>query len=1006
MIWLVVLGLGGFVVTLLQRIGDLASRVDGLERRVVDLLSRLQARAPTQDDPAPRPAPSPLPVARSLETPAPPQLVVPIPHSPYVESERDIIPPPRVVEGPPPRERIRAWMEENGLAWAGGGALALGGLFLVTYAAQRGVFTPPFRIAAAVVVGLVLLAASTWLRRRSEHPLAPSLSAGAGAATLYGAAWASYWLYDFIGLGVAGGLLAAISAGLLTQAFRFGEPLAVLAVLGGFLAPAITGPDQWTAPALTAYLLLITATGFLVSAGRRWGLTGWATLAGAAVWAVDGFVAKGFEQVAALSVAPLILACAAVEWRRRKGEAAFDDGPGEIFTLVPAGTLLMAAVLTACLPLNATWARDGNSLIVHAAGAGALVIAVVAALAAQRRLIPPVLVGAGWIPALVFALFNTVGVPAAVRDPWSAGLVIALTVAGVIAVTSSNGRMLRMSAGGAAVAALVLGLCMGGPWVGAAAWVAPTGAAVVLMAAAALIARRGVSATTDLPLAFWIWASGAAALVALQRGTAPQYLPVAMAALSLVAAFAHARLGWRGFAGVMLASATSTLAALLSPALFILLTDAKFDWWAMGLVAAASAGLVFLGAWIASEAKRPRQSAEALSTGAILIAVAGAAVLLRLAAVSSAEGGNLDVFFEASLRTVLLLAAGLASAQAVRPDSTLIGRWRGHVLLLLGAAHGVLFSMIAMNPLWAWWKPAVVGPPLFDSLAVAFLAPAALLGFAAWKRVSAHPRLPAIYALGSSLFGLAWAVMELRRLFQGANLHAGLDSIGRAEAAAYAVLALLVVRLIALAGAKFAPERLDSRINLWAGAAALAFAVLVFGYGASPWWGPVTRPLAGLNATLLLFVLYVAGGSLTFMAVKSAEAAGQPIMARSARASTVVIAFALLNLVVRFAFRGFDMRPNLADASLETWAFSAIWGLFGFGLLIYGAARRSSDLRAAGMVALLMTLAKIFLFDMARLEGVIRAASFLAVGTLLLTAAILARRLSAKRPDDAVAADT
>jgi len=56
--------------------------------------------------------------------------------------------------------------------------------------------------------------------------------------------------------------------------------------------------------------------------------------------------------------------------------------------------------------------------------------------------------------------------------------------------------------------------------------------------------------------------------------------------------------------------------------------------------------------------------------------------------------------------------------------------------------------------------------------------------------------------------------------------------------------------------------------------------------------------------------------------------------------------------------------------------------------------RRSNDLRLAGFVVLLLTLAKIFLFDMARLDGVIRAGSFLAVGALLLGAAVLARRLS------------
>ncbi|CAN7581098.1 DUF2339 domain-containing protein [Phenylobacterium sp. LjRoot219] len=79
--------------------------------------------------------------------------------------------------------------------------------------------------------------------------------------------------------------------------------------------------------------------------------------------------------------------------------------------------------------------------------------------------------------------------------------------------------------------------------------------------------------------------------------------------------------------------------------------------------------------------------------------------------------------------------------------------------------------------------------------------------------------------------------------------------------------------------------------------------------------------------------------------------------------------------------------------SLETWALSAAWGVLGFGLLVYGVARQSNDLRAAGLVLLLATTGKIFLFDMARLEGVVRAGSFLAVGALLVAAAVMVRRL-------------
>jgi uncharacterized membrane protein len=128
--------------------------------------------------------------------------------------------------------------------------------------------------------------------------------------------------------------------------------------------------------------------------------------------------------------------------------------------------------------------------------------------------------------------------------------------------------------------------------------------------------------------------------------------------------------------------------------------------------------------------------------------------------------------------------------------------------------------------------------------------------------------------------------------------------------------------------------------------------------------------------------------------VAPARRANDHVLLRGVRLAVVALAFALVNLAVRFIFRGYDMRLDVRDASLETWTFSAVWGLFGFGLLIYGVARRSNDLRGAGLVVMLVTLAKIFLFDMSRLDGVVRAGSFLAVGALLLGAAVLIRRLT------------
>lgn len=86
-------------------------------------------------------------------------------------------------------------------------------------------------------------------------------------------------------------------------------------------------------------------------------------------------------------------------------------------------------------------------------------------------------------------------------------------------------------------------------------------------------------------------------------------------------------------------------------------------------------------------------------------------------------------------------------------------------------------------------------------------------------------------------------------------------------------------------------------------------------------------------------------------------------------------------------------RPISSAATLP----SAPWGRTGLTLLVLGLTRRSSRLRYAGLALFGLTLGKIFTFDLAELSSVARAASFVAVGGLLLAGGVLVQRLS--RPE-------
>jgi len=900
--------------------------------------------------------------------------------------------------GPEFREQIAGWLSENGLAWMGGGVLALGGIFLVAYAAQRGFFTPAMRIGGAVVLGFVMLGVSEWLRRQADreargHRLAAAAAAGAGAATLYAAAWASYWLYDFIGLGAAGGLLGLISLGLLALSIRHGEPLSILAVGGALIAPAITGPQHWDAPALTGYLGLVVVIGYATAGARRWGQAGMTTLAGAALWAAAGFVAEGYVRVVALAVGPVALSIAAMAWRRRREPSETWEGGGS-FSLLATVAIFAAAILVACL-----WLVPLRGLDLSVATVGSAVLLALAAFAALRRLAPPILqLGVYGSAALVVVRFPLVTLNPEL-EIWAGLLAAATAACGLWAALGARDDRERLYAGGGAAATLMIALAIKGPMTLQAPWAPPGLAALLLGACGWLLARHIDDKAKSLPLAIWIWTGGSALLVAMKLSSDPQALAVVVAVAAAGFAVLHVRLGWRGFGSAAIAAGLASFGALLSPDLLRPLFAGHGSPIALGAAAAVAAAVVFGASRMVRDKEKASPISDALATAALLIALAGAFILLRFWGAKGTGTWRLDPFFESSLRAVLSLTAGLLSTLAVRESSHPIGRWRGHVLLALGLAQAIVLQAVVFNPLWAFWVPAVSGPPLIDSLALGFLAPALLLAAAASRRVTQERRLVIAYAASAFAFGVIWAVLEIRRLFQGPSLHIGIDPIGRAEVVSYALLGLLLARgLLAAVGSTVGslgeitgPVRAVGRAWTWV---ALAFAILAYGYLASPWWGPINRPVDSQATAALMFGLYAAGASVTFWLIRALTAREEPLLARASRITTVILVFVLLNLLTRWAFRGLDMGPNNDEASLQTWTFSAVWGIYGFALLVFAAARREPDLRWAGLAVLLGTTAKVFLFDMAHLEGVVRAGSFLAVGALLLAAAVIARRVS------------
>jgi uncharacterized membrane protein len=96
-----------------------------------------------------------------------------------------------------------------------------------------------------------------------------------------------------------------------------------------------------------------------------------------------------------------------------------------------------------------------------------------------------------------------------------------------------------------------------------------------------------------------------------------------------------------------------------------------------------------------------------------------------------------------------------------------------------------------------------------------------------------------------------------------------------------------------------------------------------------------------------------------------------------------ILAFAWLSFEVRHLFDpGFE-RSGLGAEGLELYAYSIVWLLFGLVLLALGFVRHQATLRHAGMALVCIVVAKVFLIDMAGLQGLLRVLSFLGLGAAL-----------------------
>lgn len=279
--------------------------------------------------------------------------VPPITRSPAASAE----PAARAPASAPPTG-IEERLGTRWAVWAGGVALALGGVFLVRYSIDAGLVGPGVRVGLGAILAAALLAAGEWMRRHDDLAITidllpqahiPSVLTATGTVVAFATIYAAHALYGFVGPTLAFVLLGGTAIATMLASAVHGPWLAGLGIAGAFVTPLLissSSPNVWP---VVLYLSVVATASYTLARLRQWLWLAWMTVTGAAVW---GFliVSSGSDNLFAAqtyALLQLILAAAFIAIEPHTNRRDADSMPDRIATLALSVLTVLAAYVAA-----------------------------------------------------------------------------------------------------------------------------------------------------------------------------------------------------------------------------------------------------------------------------------------------------------------------------------------------------------------------------------------------------------------------------------------------------------------------------------------------------------------------------------------------------------------------------------------------------------------------------------------------------------------------------------
>lgn len=777
-------------------------------------------------------------------------------------------------------DALTAWLRENWFYAVSAVSLALAGIFLVQYGVENGLLPPAARVVAALVFGAALIVAGEYVRRRfgdgrdSATAHLPSVFSGAGLVTLFGSVLSARLLYGLIGPEAAlAGMVGVALAGLILGWYH-GPLLAAVALIGALSAPFMVGGSSADPGWLYGYFGIVTLLGLGIDTVRRWAWISVLSLAGA--FATGWLLHAGSPATTPeflLFVTAVALGAIAIPNRR-----LFPDHAGPMIselvrpgknrrwpdfpTRLALGSVAVSVWLIATAPVNGEaefWLAV--SLL------GGLALALI--FWANRA---PALEDATLLPAagLLWFVFTQGLSHGAVyrqfsqtyQDTSEADYPAVLTILVAIAALISVAAAWRSF----------------GPTRWSAIW---AGAATLFAPAMAILIEIGW--TPSQVIGAYPWALHAAALAALMVVLAERFarvdgehrLRTALAVLSALSCLAFAFVIILTSAALTVALAATVVAAaaldrrfgLFPMTWFIaagvvtlgfrLVIDPGLDWAESAPIAdmlfayGGTLAAFVVATWLIRPLERPLSNlmldSAAWSTAGVFVSL-----LLYRWLDGLADAKAVESHWSMGLGAVIWLSLAFAQVQRMAAGGPLrkVRIALAGIFGMIGAV-ALLAGLTVTNPVAFPDAAQVLGPPVINTLAVAYLLPAAVIALALWRLNEMPP--PLRLAGGAVAVGLSavWLGMAIRHFWQGA---AGMDAnngVTQPELYTYTIVLLII-------GAGLFYQSLARRSDLMrkAGLAVIGLAVAkVF-----------LIDIAGLGGLIRVFSLLALGLSLAGLA--------------------------------------------------------------------------------------------------------------------------------------------